>query len=328
MVAAHQIIFVMKLIITVDTEADNQWAQDGTVGLKNLDALPKFQSFVETHGFRPTYLASYETLAHPSLATLASLHKEGRTEIGGHLHPWTTAPLDIIDTSVQRFPSELPAATLDAKLAALTDSLSALLGESPYSFRAGRWGFDARVAKALVVHGYKIDSSVTPGISWERIIRDGSAHEAIPDFSFESPSPTWKWDKELLEVPITILPSGTLGGAVGRLMLGHAGNGFIGKAVRAVTRPRWCRIFPETILDDLSAIYKAALRENLPALVFMIHSSELFPGASPYAKDAATVERTYTLLGEFLDFLYRRDVGAALMREFAQSFKREQGVNV
>jgi hypothetical protein len=289
----------MKLIITVDTEADNQWKGSGTA-LRNLDDLPRFQSFVESHGYRPTYLASYETLEHPTLSSFAKLHAEGRAELGGHLHPWATPPFDEEDAKVQRFPSELSSHALQEKLKTLTEKLSALIGDTPYSFRAGKWGFDGKVAEALYALGYRADSSVTPGVSWKRIIKNPQLHASVPDFSKEDILPTRKWHPELLEIPMTVLPTNPL--------------------ARLLGRSRWCRIFPDTTGEDLKSVYSAARRMRLPALVFMTHSSELMPGGSPYAKDAVAVERTYEILGSYLDFLRSEGVEATLMREFAESY--------
>jgi hypothetical protein len=100
-------------------------------------------------------------------------------------------------------------------------------------------------------------------------------------------------------------------------LVARAGRGIAQKVARALARPRWCRIFPETTVRDLKAVYEAARAEKLSALVFMIHSSELMPGGSPYAKNKAAVERTYAVLSEFLTFLKAESVTPSRMRDVA-----------
>lgn len=301
----------MKWIFTVDTEADDQWAQDGSVTLHNIAELLRLQTFAEERGIVPTYLSSFETLAHPTMRQLAKAHKECTAEIGGHLHPWTTPPHDELDREVQRFPLELPDEVLDAKLAALTDGIRSLIGEQPLSFRAGRWGADDRVFAAVAKHGYRIDSSVTPGIDWKLIVRDKKKHTACPDFSSYSARPYIVPGTSLLQVPMSVVPTGI----VPQLAPFAQKKGIVGKGARALSRPRWCRIFPTSSLNDLVAVYKAAKRDNLSALVFMTHSSELAAGRSPYAKDEAAVERTYALLDGFARFLKGEGVVSVRMRD-------------
>ena len=62
----------MKLIVTVDTEADNQWDYDGKVSLSNLRCLPRFQALCERFRFPATYLLASEVLQ--DLETVQQLH--------------------------------------------------------------------------------------------------------------------------------------------------------------------------------------------------------------------------------------------------------------
>ncbi len=300
----------MKFIITVDTEADNQWAGTGDVALQNLEGLARFQSFMHERGVPPTYLASFETISHPMLQELARAHAKGEAEIGGHLHPWTTPPFDEGDT-VQRFPLELTDEVLEGKLTTLTSALTELLGEQPLSFRAGRWGADNRVLQAVARHGYRVDSSITPFIRWRDIVRDADAHTAIPDFSQASAKPALIPDTDLLEVPMSVIATGVLPAA--SLAAYGQRHTTLGRVARALSRPRWCRIFPETRARDLESVYRAAVSQELPVLVFMIHSSELVAGMSPYVKTEDAVEHIYELLDGFLALMKKEQVQATRM---------------
>src|SRR3989344_3882509 len=159
----------MHLIVTVDTEADDQWNQHVPLSVENVYALPRFQALCEKHGVVPTYFVTYEVANDPrAVALLKGWQDAGKAEIGAHLHPWTTPPLAAEETNTRGFPSELPDETLRAKLSALTEKIQLSFGKRPTSYRAGRWGFDERQARLLKELGYIVDSSVTPGISWKK----------------------------------------------------------------------------------------------------------------------------------------------------------------
>jgi hypothetical protein len=303
----------MKCIITIDTEADDQWKQDGAATLLNLDALARFQQFMEERGVPPTYLCSYETLTHPAIRELARAHAAGRAELGGHLHPWTTPPYDTLDEQVQRFPLEVPDNALSQKIQNLTEALSSLIGEQPLSFRAGRWGADARVYKHVYEAGYRVDSSVTPGINWKTIVRDAAKHTAIPNFETQTARPFMVPGTELIQVPMTVISTGAVSLPF-ITRIAHT-RSWVGKIARLLARPRWCRIFPETTYADLVAVYEAAKRQQLPVLVFMIHSSELRVGTSPYVKTEAALEHVYELLERFIAHLQGEQVSFVRMRE-------------
>ena len=85
----------MQLMLTVDTEADNQWNVTAPLTTANLERIPRFQQLCDEFGFPPTYLCTYEvTTSDAFRTTLALFRSGGRAEIGAHLHPWSTPPFD------------------------------------------------------------------------------------------------------------------------------------------------------------------------------------------------------------------------------------------
>lgn len=207
----------MKFIITVDTEADNQWKKPGTQTLKNLEYLPGFQELCARYGFTPTYLVTYEVANNLSIASvLKTWHTTGVAEVGAHLHPWTTPPLSEEDyQGVQTFPHELATDVLEQKLLALTEKITAMLGERPTSFRAGRWGLGEHMVPLLVRLGYTVDSSVTPYINWKGF-KGKENGTGGPDFRGAPLKPYVVSAQDvrtvgssgLLEVPMTIVRTG------------------------------------------------------------------------------------------------------------------------
>ncbi len=289
----------MKFIITVDTEADNQWKKGANLSLRNISCLPRFEECIQSHGFKATYLITQEVAEDAAAAAMLRKWSEGgNAEVGSHLHPWSSPPFENENEREGRaFPSSLSIDRLRAKLEALTHAVSQAIGQKPESFRAGRFGIDERVLSELARLGYIADASVTPGINWQKITK---AREMLaPDFSREGREPSVRSyeDGSITELPMTIVPVGLF------------------------RRPRWCRIFPETTLSDLVKVYKKARKLKLPYLQFLIHSSELLPGGSPYSKTEEQVEHIYALLNEFLGYLRKENVEPATLSSFVKSRK-------
>jgi hypothetical protein len=290
-------------IISVDTEADDQWAKDDTVSLQNVHALPRFQALAERHGFIPTYLLTSEVIEDQVAASvLADIARGGNAELGTHLHPWTTQPYGNRDDEIgkKRFPSELPDDLFVAKIESITGQFSARFGRSPTAFRAGRWGFDMRMPKRLAALGYLVDSSVTPLIDWGKTIKDRT-DRSLPNFMGASLVPG-VYDDGLVEIPMTVVPRGPL--AFSRLA---------GVLRRGALNVSWCRVFPGSTVQEFSAILARVRSLELPVIQFMIHSSELMAGMSPYARDEAAIERTFNVIGDmFAQFREEGLIGCTL----------------
>jgi hypothetical protein len=71
-------------------------------------------------------------------------------------------------------------------------------------------------------------------------------------------------------------------------------------------QPLWLRPRHEYTKDDLGALLREAERRHLPFAVFMFHSSELMPGASPYRPDEASVDVLMSLLDGLFGFARQR----------------------
>ncbi|WP_291322990.1 polysaccharide deacetylase family protein [Desulfonatronospira sp.] len=199
----------MKLIITIDTEEDN-WdrysATDNPVS--NIERIPDLQRLFDNYGVNPTYLVSYPVATNPlSVAILKKILEQGKCEIGMHCHPWNTPPFDEKAVIIERdtMLCNLPDGLIHEKMTVLHETICKSFGIVPFSFRAGRWGFGPAVAKSLCLLGYRVDSSVTPFVSWEKY--QGPDFTAFkPDlFKFNSRGMESKEGAgPLLEVPVTI----------------------------------------------------------------------------------------------------------------------------
>lgn len=307
--------------VTVDTEADNQWDQGAPLTTENVQYWQPFQSVCDEHGVTPTYLVTSEMAADPSAQSLlARWVASGRAEVGAHLHPWTTPPF--IDEPGFRyndpahsFLSELPTELVHQKLETLTAEIERDLGIRPTSFRAGRFGFDARCAVALSELGYIVDSSVTPLTEWSAHQglphRDGgpdfTSHVAMPFLIDGTPQPG------LLELPVTIVTTYAL---LRRFPLLYrlyrsfpirpARNRVLKRWLRP--QPIWLSPTPAFSISDLAAAWDECQRMGGGVAVMMLHSSELMPNRSPYRCTESSVGEMLAELDAF--FRYARGSGA------------------
>jgi len=318
----------MNLIISVDTEADNQWDRNKgpSVTLDNLAAIPRFQELCTYWGFPPTYLLTYEVATSSSAKTLGDYQKAGSAEVGAHLHPWTTPPF-ISDTEKLRrdFPNNLPPEQFKSKLKSLTTAIETGTGRRPTSFRAGRWGFAPWMTSYLINEGYTVDSSISPQIDWS-LPKFREETGTGPNFSTTiTINPYYLQDdtgRRLLEVPVTVAPIGIIrkiDSKLFTLVKGIRTNNLRTLTERTMIRPRWCRIFRETTLDDLIKIYESAHDNKSLVLVFMIHSSELITG-SPYTKTETEVEHVFATLGSFLSEMKHNGVNGGKLSDLPKLF--------
>src|SRR5437667_52579 len=108
------------LIVSVDTEEDNwQPCREG-VTIENIRELPRLDVLFQQLGVRATYFATYQVAIREwAAATLRQL-RTGGAEIGAHLHPWNTPPLDEPFLARNSMLKNLPPALQLAKLERLT----------------------------------------------------------------------------------------------------------------------------------------------------------------------------------------------------------------
>lgn len=324
----------MDLIITVDTEADNQWRRPSPTTTQNIRFIPRFQALCDRFAFKPTYLAGYLAANDAEFQNVICAYQESRrAEIGAHLHPWATPPVDRSVEGDERhhpFPHELPADLFEAKLAMLTDAVEKAAGRAPTSYRAGRFGFTGLQIAPLLSAGYVVDCSVTPYVSHAHL-SGLSGGRGGPDFRAARPGPyypdsddcTRPGQSSLLEVPVTILfprwPSRSWracqdwqvrgAGRPANRLIGRLGHG-----------PRWLRPWRNTRAAGLIRIYRAARTLALPCVEMMFHSSELMPGGSPEFPDRAAVERLYGVLEKTFAFMAADGCRSVTLTQFARNF--------
>lgn len=327
----------MYIVITIDTEADNQWDPTARQTVRNLAYVPRFQRLCERFGFPVTYLCTYEVAGDPMFTSergFRGWQDRGTAEVGAHLHPWSTPPLapetgDHAPTP-RPYPSELERGDFVQKMRTLTHAITRGCGRRPTSYRAGRWGFSAEHVGALLELGYEVDCSVTPMTSWRD--HPGAGGGDGPDFRRCGVEP-YRLDpldlsrhgvSGLIEAPVTIVPGSWVERrwALARRWSSAGVVGRIGRRAGLWRGPRWYRPWPHHSAADLARVYDTAEAMGLPLVEMMFHSSELMPGGSPFYPDPASVERLYaTLEGTFAHAADRGAIGVTLT-EFARRWSR------
>jgi hypothetical protein len=328
----------MNLIVSLDTEADNQWDCGRPLTTENVRYWSPFQQVCERYGFAPTYLITSEIAADPrATAFLRPLMEAGRVEVGAHLHPWTTPPFRDepgfrFNDPCHAFPSELEALLLHDKLVTLTRQITEAMGKAPTAYRAGRFGFNHASAEILGCLGYVVDSSVTPLISWKDS-QGLPGKEGGPDFRAKPVHPYWVGlgqGKRLLEIPVTILFTQPRLEQFPWLIPFYQILSRLTRRLpsqnRLAPQPLWLRPYQGITTKHLSAAWSEAEQRGLPAVVMMFHSSELMSGASPYRPTAESVSQLLGLLGEFFDFVRKRGGEGITLTEAANRIARLPGL--
>lgn len=299
------------IIVTVDTEGDNLW--DWTTGkeieTKNSKFLVPFQDICEKYRFYPVYLTNYEMAMDDYFADFARKKAtQGLCEIGMHLHAWNTPPEYTLSGEYSGNPyiTEYPRDVIKEKHVYLKKLIYDRIGAEPVSYRSGRWATSIDLFSVLDELGFKVDCSVTPGIIHAA---PGVTVSCANDYRKAMRLP-YNVQGNLFEVPMTTRVRRTL-----------RGNNLKRKVINTLRGQRiWLRPALHT-KDEMCALIDIVKNEETDYLMFMIHSSELMPGGSPYCKTSEDVEQFLKKLDDM--FAYVKDFGEGiLLKDYADSLCR------
>ena len=283
-----------SFIITIDTEGDNLWnwqVGGAEITTENAKYLPRFQTLCDEFGFKPVWLTNYEMVKNPDYINFSrKAMREGRCEIGMHLHAVNNPPLyDLKVAHPANFPYliEYPEEIMEEKIATLQKLLKETYEEDIVSHRAGRWAMNESYTKLLNKYGIKVDCSVTPGISWYDT--SGITENSHGTDYSNTPKNPFYLDKErtLLEVPVSIRrihygDSPSLNPISILRYIKH----------RIVGYDAWLRPSGKNLKEMLSLVDKLEVDKN-DYLMFMLHSSKMMPGGSPTFRTSEDIEYLY-----------------------------------
>lgn len=298
------------LVVSVDTEEDNWAPARAGITVENARHLPRVQARFEQLGVRPTYFVTHALAKDPMARDIvAALHEGGRAEIGAHLHPWNTPPLDEPFEPRNTMLLNLPPGLQRAKLDVLTSSLRDVRGGgSPTSFRAGRWGLGSEMVGALLDCGYAVDSSVTPYTSWAGH-DDGPSHIGAPPQAYHldrGGDVRRPGTGPLVELPPSF---GFSRGPLERSSRIH--RAIMSPLVRWTRLPsvayrldmvRYVTLSPETDgVDNMLALTRALLADGVRHLHLYFHSPTLTPGLTPFTRAPGDVDRFLGAIDQYVE---------------------------
>lgn len=296
-------------IITVDTEGDNLWdyKKGDKITTINTKYLPRFQNLCDKFGLKPVYLTNYEMANDDEFVNNAKVWLESdRCEIGLHLHAWNTPPIYELSGPYDYNPYliEFPEDVMYEKFKTIYDLLAEKFSAEIVSHRAGRWAMDERYFKILNDIGIKVDCSMTPGMDWSHnvgVTRGGSDYRNSSTRICEMGG--------ILEVPMTIR------------QFRHITNGTVKHRVKTLLKGEnvWLRPASHP-LKLLKILVDRINREaETDYLEFMIHSSELMPGGSPYFKTEESIENLYDDLEHLFDYISRLGYSGVTLKEYYEN---------
>ncbi len=312
-----------KIIISLDVEEEGlfsgQYARTGC-SLKNVSLLPRLAAITRDLGFPLTLFCTYNVLADPaSRDILAFMRDDLKSEIGAHLHHWSTPPLGasngqggggMVDgpgssggsnasdylTAPERT-DKISQDLLRARLRSLLDLGRDFLGRPMTGFRMGRWDLKAKVRPMLAEEGILVDSSVAP----LRFFKDGADHFLAPA------DPYWVdcgGGRRLLEAPITqislfpFLPKSWH--RLGHLLPETWQPGFI-DSFRGFSSLSANPLWHGGLIMKLAAKLHFARGGRILSLFW--HSSEMMPGGSPHIPDQKAADELLRKITIYLQWL-------------------------
>lgn len=303
-----------QLLVVVDTEEEFDWQQfdRANISVEAMADAHHGQAVCDRHGIVPTYVADHPVVTQRTgIDVLRTFLREGRAEVGAHLHPWVNPPFEEAVHAANSYPGNLPPALERAKMRALGDAIERAFGSRPRIYKAGRYGIGAHSAAALEAEGFDIDCSPCPAYDFSG---DGG-----PDYSRVDAMPYWFGKaRRLLCVPTTagfVGAAGSAGALAPRLW--RTATAPLAAKLRApgvlsrlgvLSR---IRLSPEGFdLHSLMRLTRSLRARGQQVFAFSYHSSTLRPGCTQYVH---TVEQRAAFLGVMNDYFawFLRDFGGA-----------------
>lgn len=290
----------------MDTEGDNlwQWKPGKDITTENTLYIPRFQELCEKYGFKPVYLTNYEMAMDDRWVQYsAKKAREGKCEIGMHLHAWNTPPEFALEARFGGNPyiTEYPAEIIEQKVITMMNLLRNRFEMPIISHRSGRWATNDTYFDILVKNGIQVDCSVTPEIDLSRI--PGCSCNCGNDYR-KAKKGIYEIYPGLLEVPMTTgrihhLSSGSIKHRLKTLLLGDE---------------VWLRPIGKSF-TQLKMLTEQTMKDDCTYLEFMVHSSELMPGGSPYFRTAEEVEEMYLVMEKYFSYISNLGYRGKLLRE-------------
>lgn len=305
----------MHIIVTVDVEEDDWTGYHRSIySTENLREMPLLQRYFDDAEIMPTYLINYPVATDPfAVGFLKEISKDGRCEIGTHIHPWNTPPFEEPINDRNKMFCNLPEDLQYRKLRHLHETIRDNVKVSPVSFRAGRWAFDPVVARTIHRLEYKVDTSITPYTDWSDIVG--------PDYSDVPP--------DLHLYPVVDShgnPNGTLLEVPASIGYLQKNNSYCNNIYKMFKKKYFEKIKVLGFLNRLNILNKIWLSPELCDIHHMIglverfrrdgqkiinmtlHSNSMKQGMNPFIKGKAELEKFKDNLQNFMKHVKRQGI--------------------
>ena len=311
---------VTRILLGVDTEADDQWtaAARKQLTVENVQELPRLQALCDRYGVKPTYLVTYEMAASDrAKKVLREIASTGRAEIATHHHPWSTPP----EVEAHLYPLNLAPGHFREQLLRLTETVTGITGDPPVSYRAGRNGFAGWQVPILEELGYLVDSSVDPFFNEKRKGGPSFAGAPLAPYFVSPEDPRKAGASGLLEIPVTSALDRSWPLWLQTAYADVSSAYHFRRVLRllGVARPIWLR--PSySKASDMKLLARRIREDGRAPANIIFHSSELLAGGSPYNTTKDDVERFYRDLESLLAYLVEHGATGSTFREFRESW--------
>jgi hypothetical protein len=298
------------VVMTVDTEEAWDWAGHYPVSdysLEHIERLHELLALCRKYEVNTTYFANYAVMNDKkSAATMIQISQLPGNEVGMHIHPWNTPPFEMLtevrppDTYLHNLTPEIIQAKMESVYKAHLDA-----GNTPYSFRGGRYSSNEVIQEFLKSKGFKVDSSVVPYSKWKE---QGSPDYSHRDLYPVRIAPVLGQERALWELPLTLgftrKPFGVWAEFYNKVEYSLLGKirtiGIIERV--GLVRRIWLNF--ETDKDcNWKKFFQILELMNVPVITLTVHSTALFKGLTPYTRNAEEeraifkrIERVFQML--------------------------------
>lgn len=319
--------------ITVDTEEEWDWSSGyptSKPSVRNIEALPTFQDVCDRYAAKTTYFVNHAVLDDPSASSIiAELANHPNVEIGFHIHPWNTPPLQGVgdvperESFLHNLPRELAIAKLDTVLDAFRKH-----GLAPTSYRGGRYSTSDWIQDHLYSNGCIADASVLPFTTWP--------DDGAPDFRDRDLTPRRRSMGQdlpgLWEIPLTLAFTRKPWPFWQKFYQTAERPPFrqlhcAGIAERLFVKRVWLNL-EHPLGESIAHLLPVIRKEQLPCINFTLHSSSLTPGMNSYSPTQRELDRLYHRLETTLDQLGRwSEFRSATVSQVAHNLESQFNAN-
>jgi hypothetical protein len=300
------------LCVTIDTEpdCDIHWKRSDPLTFESvLSGIPDIlRPLWNKYDIKPVYFVSPEVVQNDDCCEALKQEIRLGAEIGAHLHSEYIEPQrkyeSFAGTRSDEFPCFAYSREIElVKIKNLTELIAKKLGVNPVSYRAARYGADLDTIKSLGKLGYKIDSSVTPGIDWSS--HGGPNHSRAPKQPYFISAKDYysMGESGVLEVPITIL-----------------GKRFVFLPDRWVYY-RWLRPTHMTAFEMKMLAGEFVRSYAEPVLNLMFHSMEVVPGRTPFVRTKLGQRMYLNRLASILKYLAKMGFESRTLAEIYEAMR-------